>query len=77
MQVEDTTICVPEDRNILVTRMIARLISKQKMQFVANYGLDFDIFYDFLKKIGIDCYVNNNYIVINDYGKFVTKRNQC
>lgn len=70
MQVEDTTINVPEDRNILVTRMIARLISKQKMQFVANFGLDFDIFYDFLKKIGINCYINNNYIVINDYGKF-------
>ena len=70
IKVEDTTISIPEDRNILVTRMISRLISKQKMQFVANYGLDFDIFYDFLKKIDINCYVNNNYIVINDYGKY-------
>ena len=70
IQVEDTTINIPEDRNILVTRMISRLVSKQKMQFVANYGLDFDIFYDFLKKIDINCYINNNYIVINDYGKY-------
>lgn len=67
LQVEDISIKIPEDRNILVTRMISRLISRQKMQFVANYGLDFEIFFDFLKKIGINCYISNNYIVINDY----------
>ncbi len=70
IQAKDIVINIPEDRNILVTRMIARLISKQKMQFVANYGLDFDVFNDFLKKLGIDCYINNNYIVINNYDNY-------
>lgn len=70
IQVENLTIKIPEDRNILVTRMIARLMSKQKMQFVANYGLDFDIFYNFLKAIGIDCYLENNYIIINNYNNY-------
>ncbi len=51
IQVKDVVINIPEDRNVLATRMIARLISKQKMQFVANYGLDFDVFYDFLKNL--------------------------
>lgn len=67
IHVEDMTINIPEDRNILVTRMISRVMDKQKMQFVANYGLDFEIFYNFLKKIGIDCHINNNYIIINGY----------
>lgn len=67
IQVKNVVINIPEDRNVLVTRMIARLISKQKIQFVANYGLNFEVFYDFLKKLDIDCYLNNNYIVINDY----------
>ena len=70
LDVNNLTIKIPEDRNILVTRMIARLMSKQKMHFVANYGLDFDIFYDFLKRIGIDCYLENNYIIINNYDNY-------
>lgn len=67
IEVKDIVINIPEDRNILVTRMIARLISKQKMHFAANYGLDFEVFCDFLKKLGVDCYLKNNYIVIEDY----------
>ena len=68
------TIKIPEDRNIIITKMIAQLMSKQKVQFVANYGLDFDIFYDFLKKIGIDCYLKDNYIIINNYNNFYCRR---
>lgn len=69
INVEDITITIPEDRNILVTRIISRLMSKQKMHFTANYGLDFENLYNLLKNIGIDCFIDHNYIVINDYNK--------
>lgn len=67
LEAQNIIVDIPEDRNILVTRMISRIISKQKMHFVANYGLDFEIFYDFLKKLGVNCYINNNNIVLNGY----------
>lgn len=67
INVEDMIVNIPEDRNILVTRMISRIMSKQKMHFVANYGLDFKILYSFLKNLGMDCFIEQNYIVINSY----------
>ena len=63
----DISIRIPEDRNILVTKLIARMLSKQKMQFVANYKLDFEQFFNFLKELGINYYISDNYIIINGY----------
>lgn len=67
LKIENTTITIPEDRNILVTRIVSRLLEKQKLHFVANYGLDFDVLSNFFDQINLKFYINNNYIVINDY----------
>ena len=67
LKIENTTITIPEDRNILVTRIVSSLLEKQKLHFVANYGLDFDVLSNFFEQINLKFYLNNNYIIINDY----------
>ena len=46
---------------------MSRLLEKQKLHFVANYGLDFDVLSNFFDQINLKFYINNNYIIINDY----------
>lgn len=74
LQIDDTIITIPEDRNILVTRMVSCLLEKQKLYFVANYGLDFEVLSKFFKEINLNCYLDDNYIVMNlcDYRRVNT-----
>lgn len=57
---------IPDDRNILVTRIFSKLIVNKDIFYSSDYDLKFQILSDFINKIGIYSKINKNNIMITN-----------
>ncbi len=65
--IKETNIDIPEDRNILITRIICRLMQKKSMHYVSRINQDLEVLEKFFHEIGIKCFIERNVIIINNF----------